>query len=543
LLSRVPVQDPIPVARRGNLLPAYCLLFLFAGLALFFRLGELPFTGADEPRYARIAEEMYRTGDWVTPRLQGDSWLEKPPLYYWLTIPLYALFGASETTARMAPALCALASLAAVCWAGTRLWSPLAGWLAGMITASSIGFCVFGRGASIDMPFTACFTGSFALLAVAACAARPARGLRPAAYALLGAAALGKGPLAFALAAGILFVFWVVDERGGSLRRLRALSGLALAAAVAAPWYWMATLRHGFSFIAVFFINHNLARYVSEIHHHAAPVYYYIPVVPGLLFPWSAWLLVLLARAPACLKGWRGWDAGRLFAACWAVFPLLFFSLSGSKLPGYALVSLPPISLLMAAGLADFMEGAGKPPGRAGAWLHFVLSCGAAAALPLVARGAYRESAAELWGPALALLPPAAAAGWLWLRGRWRGALLATAAQGLVLVLALAQFSFPLLARQHSTREIAQAALAARREAEPIALYRFFHHTFHYYTGYRVAANLQDTAALARFARENPSFLVVTEVGYLAEIRGIQELSASELGAQGKLRLLRLARR
>jgi 4-amino-4-deoxy-L-arabinose transferase-like glycosyltransferase len=521
----------------------YLLLLLIAAGTVFFRLGGLPLTGADEPRYARIAEEMYRSGKWITPTLEGDPWLEKPPLYYWMTIPSYALSGVSETTARIAQALCALVTLWVTCWAGSRLWTPRAGLLGGVITATSIGFCVYGRGGSIDMPFTACCTVCFALLAVSAGEGSASRSRLVLAYAALGLAVLAKGPLALVLAAGVVILFWGFDERGGCIRKLHLVPGLMLAAAVAAPWFWMAFRQNGFSFLAVFFINHNLARYVSEVHHHVEPFYYYVPVVLALVFPWTGFLLALVPRAAMALKNRRHGDPGRLFAACWFLFPVLVFSLSGSKLPGYVLVSLPALALLMAAALSRILEDTSSPrPGVAAGGLHLLTSCGIAIAVPLLVRNVYQEEWTEALPPVLAVLVPGLAAAWALFKGKWRSALVATALQGLILVLTLALFSFPMLGRHYSTRDIARQAVAVRQGTEPIILYRFFHHAFYYYTGYQVAADLQDVEALATFAHASPHILIVTESQYVPEIGRIPGFSVRILGRQGKLCLLRMLR-
>src|SRR5512137_422839 len=117
-----------PLVQRA--LPSLILLALISIGSLFFRIGSLPLSGADEPRYARIAQEMYERADWITPSLEGKPWLEKPPLYYWLTIPLYAIFGGNEISARLGPALCAFITALAVFWLGAKLGTRLTGLLA-----------------------------------------------------------------------------------------------------------------------------------------------------------------------------------------------------------------------------------------------------------------------------------------------------------------------------------------------------------------------------------------------------------------------------
>jgi len=523
----------------------YLLLCLTALGTLFFRLGSLPFIGSDECRYARIADEMNRAGRWVTPLLQGYPWLEKPPLYYWITIFVYRIFGVNEAAARLGPALCALLAAASVLWLGSKLWSRREGLLGGLILLTGIGFCAYGRSASPDMPITACFTIAFALLAAAVIKGGMAFWKIACAYLLLGLAALAKGPVAFVMGTGILVLFWALDEQGNSLRRLFVLSGSPIALMVAWPWYWLAFKQNGFSFISIFFINHNLARYVTDIHHHEQPLYYFLPVLLGLFFPWSGWLPALIS-GPHRRKtlDWRTWDRSTLFLVCWALFPFLFFSLSNSKLPGYILPSLPPLALLLGRKLAELAQNqsAGMKLGAA-RWSHLILSLCLAVAMPIITRESYRNAWRAGLPLAAAVLLPALFAFAFARRGNLRAAVHATVVQGLVLVLAVTLFGFAPLAEYNSTREIAHQALAADVEGEPIITFCYFHHTLNYYTGYRIGINIIDPVSLLEFAQLQPRFLVVTETPQDQHLEKMPELSVTPLGEQGDVRLLRVTLR
>ncbi len=179
---------------------------------LFGGLGALGLVGPDEPRYAAIAREMAQTGDWVTPRLYGRPWLEKPVLYYWAAASAFRLFGVSEFAARLPGALGALLATLATAWAALRIFGIEAAWLTLLILPTTIGMFTFARGASPDMIFSA----SLALTAVAAAEllAKPRPGLlaRLAFGVFLGAAALAKGPAAVILAAGAIFL-WALGSR------------------------------------------------------------------------------------------------------------------------------------------------------------------------------------------------------------------------------------------------------------------------------------------------------------------------------------------
>jgi 4-amino-4-deoxy-L-arabinose transferase-like glycosyltransferase len=518
--------------------PAAALLVLaaLAATTLAYRLGTLPLLGADEPRYARVAEEMQATGRWVTPILEGRPWLEKPPLYYWITIPLVGAFGRGEATARAGPALAAAVTAAIVFWLGWRWFGPAAGFYAAGILLTSIGFVAFGRSASTDMPLAACLTGALALLGAAVVEPRLGRTPTLAAYLALGLAVLAKGPVALVLAAGVALAFWWLDARGGALACWRVPAGLGITLAVALPWFAGAFRENGFAFVSVFLLNHNLARYVTDLHHHSEPFWYYVPVVAGLLFPWTGWLPLLVPRRNAQPEAAKAPFGALLWLACWAAFPLLFFSIARSKLPGYVLPCLPPLALVLGWRFAE-LDRRGARPRAAGAFLAFATLGAAAAAIALRVR--YDMS----WGVVLVLaaaLPiPAAAAFVAARRGRLAGAWAGTALAGALLVVALLHAAAPALARSHSAQILARAALAARAPGEPIVSYRWFHHTLHYYTGYQVEADLARAEDLARFALAHPRFLIVTRLDRLDEVRRATGFSLRNMAASRDLVLVR----
>ena len=524
-------------------MPAHILIILaIACGTLFFRLGSLPLSGADEPRYARISQEMAAGGAWVTPVLEGKPWLEKPPLYYWITIPFYSVSNAgAEAAARLGPALCALIAALAIFRLGSALWPGNAGLFGAIIFLTSLGIAGFGRSASTDMPFVCCFTLAMSLLTGSAGVA--SAGLKNAtflAYIFLGLAVLAKGPVALVLAAGIMLCAWYLDESGTRLRRWRVFPGIVITAAVSLPWFWLVFRENGFSFISTFFLNHNIARYVTGIHHHSQPFYYYIPVLIALLFPWSGWLPLLARKSPGqAFRRWREWDPDAVFLASWFLVPVVFFSISDSKLAGYILPSIPPLSLLLGRAVSRAIEE--KRRLRAAAIAPLVLSALMAIAAPI----AFGREYGGHWGVGLllsaAILGPALISFVFGLRGDWVRAFGAAALQGVLLIVIVAQFAFPVLGAYHSTREIARRALQVREAGEPVVTYRFFHHSLHYYTGYQVAGKLDDAASLVRFAGTHASSLVVTNAQGAAEISGMNEIAASLLGTQGNFRLLRIS--
>ncbi|MGH9955972.1 MAG: ArnT family glycosyltransferase, partial [Pyrinomonadaceae bacterium] len=149
-------MQPFTLAKR-----AWLLLFFIVIAFYFYGLGHLPFVGPDEPRYAQVAREMYLRRDLITPTLAGQPWFEKPPLLYWMMIASFRLFGISEWTARLGPALSGLLTSGAVFWVGRRVCqssqrpdpNALGPW-SGMVAAATLGIIVFSRGVGFDIVLT-----------------------------------------------------------------------------------------------------------------------------------------------------------------------------------------------------------------------------------------------------------------------------------------------------------------------------------------------------------------------------------------------------
>jgi 4-amino-4-deoxy-L-arabinose transferase-like glycosyltransferase len=516
------------------------LLLAVAAGTLFFRLGALPLSGNDEPRYARIAEEMYETGSWITPTLQHRPWLEKPPLYYWATIPFESFIHSRETAARLAPAFFALIAALAVFWLGCRLYSRLSGLIGASVLLTSLGHIVGGRTAATDMPFTCCLTLCLVILA-SAVEKDPGPAKILAAYAFLGLAALGKGPVAIVLATGIGMLYWYFDESGRILRRWRPLRGALVFLLVSVPWFWLAFRENGFAFIATFFVNHNLARYVTEIHHHAEPFWFYLPVILLLLFPWSGWLPLLLHKSslPA-IRRWKDWDHRFLFLVSWCLFPLIFFSLSGSKLAGYILPSLPPLALLLGIRMARWVESdIGPLLPRVSAIASLLISAAMAVAAPIYFLKYGGSAGIGLMLSAVFLVPSILAACFAF-RDQGGKVVATVLIQGILLIGTTVQFAVPLLGDYMSARSLAEEALNERLPGEAIITFGITDHSLDYYTGYQVLGKVDDTASILSLLREHGSILAVTEEQKIGLIEVDGSFSTKLLGQQGELRLLRM---
>jgi 4-amino-4-deoxy-L-arabinose transferase-like glycosyltransferase len=342
------------LAKRVNI-----LLFLAIVAFYLYGLGHLPLVGPDEPRYAQVAREMFLRHDLITPTLGGHTWFEKPALLYWMMIASYKTFGVSEWSARLGPAISGLLTIVAVGCVGrqverTNSEKKLSGfgfWSA-VVLATTLGTIAFSRGASFDIVITMTTTWALAffLLQEFATAARARALLLAGFYLAVGFSLLAKGLVGIVIPFGVTTLYYVLRREWPARRVWFSLIwGTPLALAIAATWYGPVISRHGWQFVDEFFIQHHFARYISNKFHHPQPIYFYPLIVVPLTLPWTAFLVDALAR----LKSWqwRGADAlskVRLFSLAWFVMPILFFSFSGSKLPGYILPVLPAAAFLIA---------------------------------------------------------------------------------------------------------------------------------------------------------------------------------------------------
>jgi 4-amino-4-deoxy-L-arabinose transferase-like glycosyltransferase len=355
-----PADQRLPKLATGGLL-------LVALLLAVFRADQFPLLGPDEPRYTRVAVEMHRADEWVRPTLQGEPWLEKPILFYWLASAAFDLFGETETAARLPSNLAAVALVGLTALFGARTLGARGGLLAGGLLATAVLPFVYARAASMDMLLAAAVTAAVALcglrlLGVAGGAAWPA------AFAAMGLATLAKGPLGIVLPLLVLMAWSAATRQASPLFQLLRPANLLALVLVAGPWYGAILLDQGWHFVDVFILNHNLARMTSTIHNHPGPFWYYVPVLLVGLFPWSG--LVVPAVVGAAPRRSRI----DLFLLCWLLAPLAFFSSAGSKLPGYILPCLPPLALLCAqAALRIDRERGGWGWGRFAALLTLVL--------------------------------------------------------------------------------------------------------------------------------------------------------------------------
>jgi 4-amino-4-deoxy-L-arabinose transferase-like glycosyltransferase len=330
----------------------------------FSHLGAIGFVGPDEPRYAWIARDMAETGDWVTPRLYGKPWFEKPPLFYWGAALSFKLFGVSEAAARLPSAISALLATLALAWLALRLYgAEAARWLL-LLLPTTVGMIGFSHAATTDMPFGGMLTIAMVCAVVVLGLMRnentPILPRTPWLALLLfgfflGLAVLAKGPAAIILCGGAIFFWALFTKRWRDALRLFHPAAIASFCLTALPWYILCARRNP-DFFRIFIIEHNFKRYLTPEFQHIQPVWFYIPIVLIALFPWmTATISALGIWARMAIRGETTayeTDAISVLFLMYAVFTLLFFSLSKSKLPGYVLPTIPMFGFITANWLA-----------------------------------------------------------------------------------------------------------------------------------------------------------------------------------------------
>ena len=302
----------------------------------------------DEGRYADIAREMLQSGDWITPRLNGLKYFEKPPLQYWATAVAFSLFGADEWTARLWPALTGFLGMVFAAFAGARLAPRTRPFDIALMFAGCWAYFLGAQFLTLDMGLTFFLTAAMlAFLLSRAPGAAPAaeRGWMLAAWTAMALAVLSKGLIGIVLPALALLAYIAIERDWSLLRRLRWGGGLALFSLITVPWFVLVQQRNP-EFLRFFFVYEHFERYLLPDHHRPGPWWYFVPVLLLGLLPWTARLPGAIAR------GWTAPAAGGLrvdrFLVIWAAVITVFFSASESKLPGYVLPAVPALLLLIA---------------------------------------------------------------------------------------------------------------------------------------------------------------------------------------------------
>jgi 4-amino-4-deoxy-L-arabinose transferase-like glycosyltransferase len=327
--------------------PYIILLAAIALFSLLVGLGRVPLFDEDEGAYSEVTREMLVSGDYITPRLNGETFFHKPPMIYWAQAASVSLFGLNEFALRLP---CALASLV---WAlmlfrfARRYFDGSVAWYAVFFMVTSLQTSIVAKAALADA-----FLNLFVTLAMFGIYAYYRNQRRREVYLTFGCMALGflsKGPIAILIpfvASGIFF-----GLKGRWKIWFQAIFnpvGWGILLMVALPWYVALYLQHGPGFIDEIFFTHNVARFQTAFEGHSGSFFFYIPVIILGLIPHTAFLFKAAIRMKGLLK-----NDLNLYLAVWFLFVLLFFSAAGTKLHHYILYGYVPLFLFMAQTAED----------------------------------------------------------------------------------------------------------------------------------------------------------------------------------------------
>ena len=343
-----------PAASRLATLPRGTFaLVAFVAAAWFLTLGLRHLLPSDEGRYAEIAREMYASGDWVTIRYNGVKYFEKPPLHLWMTAIAYHLFGVGEWQSRLWVAISGAIGILATMVAAKRWYGERVALLAGLVLLAAPTWNIAAHFNSLDMGVSgalACVLAGVLMAQHPDASAAQRRHWMWAAWAAMAAAVLTKGLIGLVLPGLVLFVYVLLARDWMLLRRLHAGSGSLLFLVIVVPWFVIVSLRNP-EFPSFFFIHEHWQRYTTNVHHRGAPWWYFVPQLLVGFVPWLA-LSWPMARAVRKDLGGEGFRPALLLGV-WAMVIFVFFSLSGSKLPGYIVPIFPALALLAAPVLSS----------------------------------------------------------------------------------------------------------------------------------------------------------------------------------------------
>ena len=502
------------------------LAALLLTLLWFAMLAGRPLYDPDEGRYAEIPREILSGGDWLIPHLNGFVYLEKPPLQYWITAASFKAFGQSEASARLWTGLCGYLTLLVVWALGRRLWGAEAGDKALLLIGGSILFVLLGHQLTLDMSlcfFLTCSLAAFILAQMERLRPRIGGAWMLACWLSMALAVLTKGLIGVLVPGFTLtvYVLWQRDWR--VLRHLHLRLGLPLFAAVAAPWFVLASRANG-EFFDFFFIREHFQRYLTPIEERVEPWWFFIPVLLVGVLPWATRAVAVLAT------GWRRaaptghFDAARVLWI-WSAFVLVFFSASHSKLIPYVLPALPALALLC----ADPRHGVGRRHLYAGAVSSAAFGLGVLAyagaawgspagrALALALRPALGLTAAALFAGAIACV--------VFVRRRQTGAALAMLSLGWFGAALAITFGAFGVEQNFSARDIAATLRREAAPGAPVFSVRDYQQSLPFYWGRPVIlVDYRDEFTLGQ--RQNPGAWIPTLEQFSERWRGLEDAYA-----------------
>jgi 4-amino-4-deoxy-L-arabinose transferase-like glycosyltransferase len=327
-------------------------LFGFILLILFYRLGAPALFEPDEGRNAEKAREILVLNDWITPHENFHAVLDKPIFFYWLIALSYKLFGVSEWAARLPSVLAAFGCIVVVYFFVRRWWGEWEARWSVLVLITSAGFFVFSRLVIFDMTLSAFIMLGLCAYYQAAHESESTASWATCAilYGALGAATLTKGLVGLVVPGIIVFFYLLLTNSWRSLGKIRLFPGVVLFLLIVMPWYILTETQNP-GYLRYYFWEEHFGRFSTRKFDRFSPWYFYFYIVPLGVMPWT-----FLLPATVRFHWRRRFDDRTLWLILWAFLPILFFSMSKSKLPHYVLPSFPPLAILIGVAVSRIMS-------------------------------------------------------------------------------------------------------------------------------------------------------------------------------------------
>jgi 4-amino-4-deoxy-L-arabinose transferase-like glycosyltransferase len=323
-----------------------------------FLLGMRPLNVPDEGRYAEVAREMLITGDYITPRVNGVVFLDKPPLYYWISSFSLRVFGVHEWSIRLVSALFGLVGCGLTFVVSRRVFGARAAWLSVAVLASSPLYFLASQYADMNLTVAVLITAALScfLLGTLHPWGDPRRRyLMWLAYLSAALATLTKGLIGIVFPMAVIGL-WILLRRDWKLiAQMYLPSGMAIYLVVTIPWFALAQ-RANPDFLHFFFVYQHFSRFAGSGYNNPNPVWFYLPVVLMGMFPWTFAVGHAFARSLGAVRRSPQQEGATIYLLIWVLFVLGFFSIPQSKIVGYILPLVPPLAVLTGALLASLLE-------------------------------------------------------------------------------------------------------------------------------------------------------------------------------------------
>jgi 4-amino-4-deoxy-L-arabinose transferase-like glycosyltransferase len=480
----------------------------------------------------------------------------------------YRVIGVTEYAARLGPAICGLLTAGFVYWIGKTIEtvgptinSERAGASANeedrrdglgrysaFVWLTSLGALVFSRGASFDIVLTMTVTGALACFVVWHVRTRSAtddgsRWLLVGFYLFIGASLLAKGLIGIVIPFGVIGAYCMLRRESPNRQFVKSLVwGVPLAIAIAAVWFGPMFWRHGWKFIDQFIVQHHFARFVTNKFHHPAPFYFYLIVLVALALPWTIFLGAGFFSSRRW--HWRGrtsLDRLLVFTFGWIAVPMVFFSISESKLSAYILPVLPAVALLVGERITCFLKA------RRG---DLVLRSTGVILVGVGVFGGWYLTRRFNLNPALSLagMSPLVMTGMVAIvRPQLRKALVILIPMSMIVTSAIGLYQVaPVLARPESVRDVLAVATARGYGVTPVVQLHTIERTAEFYAANRMTyqpdgepVKLEGVAQVAEAARQNGGLvLCFVPREYEAQLTSYQDIQTEAIGNNGRVALL-----